>query len=206
MNRRSLLKLGGLALAGQGIPRLPLGAPALTSWPTEQARESDPDYSLRIAPVTVELDRSHILSTVGYNGTAPGPVLRMRAGRRVTVDVTNDTDTPELVHWHGMLVPPEVDGTEEESSPSVPPHGRRRFELLPGPAGSRRLSFPTSISRSSSGQVGAAKAARDSRSCFVILAARVELPRAVARAAADGDRHPKARMRRPRSKCRFNSR
>jgi len=95
------------------------------------------DYTLRIAPVTVELDPSHILSTIGYNGTAPGPVLRMREGKTVTVEVINDTDTPELVHWHGMLIPPEVDGTEEEGSPLVPPHGRRSFQLTPRPAGSR---------------------------------------------------------------------
>ncbi len=99
--------------------------------------EGHADYSLRIAPVTVELDPAHILSTIGYNGTAPGPVLRMKEGKPVTVDVINDTDTPEFVHWHGMLIPPEVDGTEEEGSPVVPPHGRRRFELTPGPAGSR---------------------------------------------------------------------
>ena len=95
------------------------------------------DYTLRIAPVTVELDPSHILSTIGYNGTAPGPVLRMREGKTVTVEVINDTYTPELVHWHGMLIPPEVDGTEEEGSPLVPPHGRRSFQLTPRPAGSR---------------------------------------------------------------------
>jgi FtsP/CotA-like multicopper oxidase with cupredoxin domain len=95
------------------------------------------DYTIHIAPVTVELDRTHILSTIGYNGTAPGPVLRMREGKQVTVDIINDTDTPELVHWHGMLIPPEVDGTEEEGSPFVPPHGRSRIQFTPGPAGSR---------------------------------------------------------------------
>jgi FtsP/CotA-like multicopper oxidase with cupredoxin domain len=115
-----------MALAYARVPRLPTGQPP-----------EDPDYLLRIAPVTVELDRSHILSTTGYNGSAPGPLLRMRAGRRVTVDVVNDTDTAELIHWHGMLIPPEVDGTAEEGSPVVAAHGRRRFELTPGPAGSR---------------------------------------------------------------------
>jgi FtsP/CotA-like multicopper oxidase with cupredoxin domain len=103
---------------------------------TERA-EGKADYTLNISPVTVEIDRSHILSTIGYNGTAPGPVLRMREGRPVTVDVINDTDTAEFVHWHGMLIPPELDGTEEEGSPPVPAHGRRRFKLTPGPAGSR---------------------------------------------------------------------
>ena len=71
--------------------------------PPAPAPDGKADYTLRIAPVTVELDRSHILSTIGYNGTAPGPVLRMREGKPVTVDVINDTDTPEFVHWHGML-------------------------------------------------------------------------------------------------------
>ena len=138
VNRRDILKLGGIALAQAGAPRLLVGsqAPAATS-SIASAVESKADYTLRIAPVTVELDRSRILSTIGYNGTAPGPVLRMREGKPVTVEVINDTDAPELVHWHGMLIPPEVDGTEEEGSPLVAPHGRHRFSLTPGPAGTR---------------------------------------------------------------------
>src|SRR5436853_37928 len=127
-----------MALAHAAAPRLPIGQSAGTPrLPTGHPPEDNPDYLLRIAPVTVELDRSHILSTIGYNGAAPGPLLRLRAGRRVGIDVVNDTDTPELVHWHGLLIPPEVDGTQEEGSPVVPPHGRRHFELTPGPAGSR---------------------------------------------------------------------
>jgi FtsP/CotA-like multicopper oxidase with cupredoxin domain len=137
MKRRDLLKLGSMALAQAGATRLPLLGQAGMPMPPAPAADSKADYTLRIAPVTVELDRSHILSTIGYNGTAPGPVLRMREGKPVTVDVINDTDTPEFVHWHGMLIPPEVDGTGEEGSPLVQPHGRRRFQLTPGPAGSR---------------------------------------------------------------------
>src|SRR6201987_732824 len=135
MKRRDLLKLGGMALTQAATARFPLLLPQTGA--TIPAAENKADYTLRIAPVTVELDRSHILSTIGYNGAAPGPLLRLRAGRRVGIDVVNDTDTPELVHWHGLLIPPEVDGTQEEGSPVVPPHGRRHFELTPGPAGSR---------------------------------------------------------------------
>ena len=138
MKRRELLKLGSLAFGQAALLRSPLGAQTsgqVGVAPT--AARSQADYTLRIAPVTVELDPSHILSTVGYNGSAPGPVLRMREGKPVTVEVINDTDTAELVHWHGMLIPPEVDGTEEEGSPMVEPHGRRQFTLIPGPAGSR---------------------------------------------------------------------
>ena len=97
----------------------------------------DAGVTLRIAPVTVELDHGNILSTIGYNGTAPGPLLRLKDGKPITVEVINDTDSPELVHWHGMLVPPEVDGSEEEGTPMVEPHSKRRYHLTPGPAGSR---------------------------------------------------------------------
>lgn len=142
LDRRELMRLGGIGLAGTAASRLPLLAQSgtgsgMTMPPASKAPDRKADYTLRIAPVTVELDRSHILSTIGYNGVAPGPVLRMREGRPVTVDVINDTDTPELVHWHGMLIPPEVDGTEEEGSPYVAARGRRQFQLTPGPAGSR---------------------------------------------------------------------
>ena len=49
----------------------------------------------------------------------------------------HDTDTPELVHWHGQLVPSDIDGAAEEGTPPVPPHGTRRYTLTPRPAGTR---------------------------------------------------------------------
>jgi len=137
VKRRDFLKLGGLALAQAEATRLLAARTGAAMSPGAGAADGKADYTLHIAPVTVELDRSHILSTIGYNGTAPGPVLRMREGQPVTVDVINDTDTPELVHWHGMLIPAEVDGTAEEGSPLVAAHGQRRFELTPRPAGTR---------------------------------------------------------------------
>ena len=127
MDRRSLLKAGGLVAAG--VAARPL-------WPSilQAARA---DFELRIAPVQVELDSQRSISTLGYNGSAPGPLLRMKAGRPVSVDIINETDTPELVHWHGMTIPAEADGTEEEGSPYVPPHGQRRVTFTPGPSGLR---------------------------------------------------------------------
>jgi FtsP/CotA-like multicopper oxidase with cupredoxin domain len=133
MKRRDLLKLGAFGMAHAGASRVALLGQTAPVVP----RAVKADYTLRIAPVAVELDRTRIISTIGYNGMAPGPVLRMREGKPVTVEVINDTDTPELVHWHGMLIPPEVDGTEEEGSPFVPPHGRQTIQLTPGPVGSR---------------------------------------------------------------------
>src|ERR1700739_3117600 len=120
MNRRDLLKLGPLAFAAAAarapsqIVMLP-GANTPPQTPTADTSE----FTLRIAPVTVELAPDRILSTIGYNGTSPGPVFRMKEGKPVTVNVINDTDTPEFVHWHGFLIPAEVDGVEEEETPPV---------------------------------------------------------------------------------------
>jgi FtsP/CotA-like multicopper oxidase with cupredoxin domain len=105
---------------------------------TDKTVDTTPaDFSLRIAPVALEIAPSHFISTIGYNGAAPGPVLRMREGKPVTVDVINDTDAAELVHWHGLFIPSEVDGAEEEGTPMVPPGGRHRYQFTPKPAGTR---------------------------------------------------------------------
>ena len=95
------------------------------------------DFTLEIAPITVELAQNRVISTVGYNGSAPGPLLRMKEGVPVTVNVVNQTDVPEFVHFHGLLIPSDVDGSEEEGTPPVPPHGSRRYQFTPTPSGTR---------------------------------------------------------------------
>ncbi|NUQ27178.1 MAG: multicopper oxidase domain-containing protein, partial [Acidobacteriaceae bacterium] len=95
------------------------------------------DITLHIEPVTVELAPDRILSTIGYNGSSPGPILRMKEGKPITVDVINRTDTPELVHWHGFLISPETDGVEEQGARPIPPQGTRRLQFTPALAASR---------------------------------------------------------------------
>jgi len=101
------------------------------------AHAAPADITLRIAPAALEIAPSHFVSTIAYNGTSPGPVLRLREGQRVSVEVINETDAAELVHWHGLHVPAEVDGAEEQGTPLVPAGGRRRYEFTPRPAGTR---------------------------------------------------------------------
>jgi FtsP/CotA-like multicopper oxidase with cupredoxin domain len=135
MNRRDFLKYGCGGAAGLGAARL-----QGSQMPMPQASApaaGGADVTLKIAPVIVQLDPNRAISTIGYNGCSPGPVLRMREGKPITVDVLNDTDVPELVHWHGFFIPPEVDGSEEEGTPMIPAHGRRRYQFVPRPAGTR---------------------------------------------------------------------
>jgi len=95
------------------------------------------DVTLRIGPVLVDIAKDHTISTIGYNGSVPGPLIRMREGVPVTVDLFNDTDAPELVHWHGQIIPADVDGAAEEQSLVVPANGHLRYRLTPQPAGAR---------------------------------------------------------------------
>jgi CopA family copper-resistance protein len=44
------------------------------------------------------------------NGQIPGPVLRWKEGEEVTIRVTNRMDVPSSLHWHGLILPPEMDG------------------------------------------------------------------------------------------------
>ena len=120
-----------------GLGKFP-GPPQHVMEPLKSKATGRPaDFNLQIAPMMVELAPQVVISTIGYNNKVPGPLLRTREGRSVTVDVVNDTDVPEYVHWHGLFVPPEVDGVEEEGTPPVPPHGTRRYQFVAKPAGSR---------------------------------------------------------------------
>lgn len=95
------------------------------------------DYTLRIKTSPVEIAPRRIISTTTYNGQFPGPLIRLKEGKQVTVDIFNDTDVPEQLHWHGQKVSVDVDGASEEGTPFIPAHGKRRISLVPGPAGFR---------------------------------------------------------------------
>ncbi len=128
-DRRSFIKIAALAPLVDAIPD-PRVAEA-------QAPDTRADFTIRIATGLVDLAPGRIVSTTLYNDQFPGPLLRFTEGQRAVVDVFNDTDTPELVHWHGQTVPSDVDGAAEEGTPFVPAHGMRRLTFVPRPSGFR---------------------------------------------------------------------
>jgi FtsP/CotA-like multicopper oxidase with cupredoxin domain len=127
-SRRDFLKTTGLA-AGAVLfsPKNVFAAGA----------ESAADHTIRIKVAPIEIAPNQIISTTTYNGQFPGPLLRFQEGREVTVDIFNETDTPEQLHWHGLKVSSEVDGAAEEGTPYIPAHGKRRIRFTPNPAGLR---------------------------------------------------------------------
>ena len=122
-------------LAGCGL--LLTGCAKSTTGPGANSPEGPADVTLRIGKVQAEIAKGHTISTIGYNGAMPGPLVRLREGAAVTVDLFNDTDTPELVHWHGLMLPVDMDGAAEEKSLEVPAHGHLRYKMTPQPAGAR---------------------------------------------------------------------
>jgi FtsP/CotA-like multicopper oxidase with cupredoxin domain len=134
IDRRSLLKhAAAVPLASTAFKPAPSVAQAADNPPDQEKA----DYTIRIATGLVELAPEHIVSTTLYNGQFPGPLLRLTEGKRVVVDIHNDTDTPEQLHWHGQFVPADVDGAAEEGTPFIPAHGTRRVAYVPGPSGFR---------------------------------------------------------------------
>lgn len=136
VGRRSFLRNGGLAL-GAGLvavsPRLH-GFEAVASAPQAAAKA---DYTLDIAPATLEIAPGVSVKTIAYNGQVPGPILRLREGVPVQIDVTNSSANADIVHWHGLAIDSLNDGAMEEGSPMIPPGGHLRYSFTPRPAGTR---------------------------------------------------------------------
>jgi len=95
------------------------------------------DYSLEIAPYALELSSHRVVKTIAYNAQVPGPLLRFQEGRPVTVKIANRTKNPEVVHWHGLFLPPDVDGAMEEGTPLLAPGATKNYTFTPRPSGFR---------------------------------------------------------------------
>lgn len=70
----------------------------------------------------VEIDTGEFVKTgIGYNGSSPGPVLAFEEGEEVTIKVTNNLDTDTSIHWHGLILPYQMDGVPKISYPGIKP-------------------------------------------------------------------------------------
>ncbi len=141
-SRRQFLKATGLAAGTvllspkESLAQMAAAMPQRES-KAAQNESGSADYTLRIQDSAVEIAPKRIISLTTYNGQFPGPLLRFKEGQPVTVEIYNDTDTPEQLHWHGQKVSADVDGAAEEGTPFIPAHGKRRIAFTPGPAGLR---------------------------------------------------------------------
>jgi FtsP/CotA-like multicopper oxidase with cupredoxin domain len=131
MNRREFLAATGALATQSAFGRCAFGGLA------SPLSNTKPDYRLRIGPCTLEIGKGIEVRTLAYNGQVPGPVLRMRKDIPVTIDVTNATSHPDLVHWHGLAIDSLNDGAMEEGSPMIAPGRALRYTFTPKPSGTR---------------------------------------------------------------------
>lgn len=125
MNRRKFIAQAATAVAGAIV------APAF-NW-----AEGQPDVRLEIAPLKLEIAPGKVIHTIAYNGRVPGPLIRWPEGKPIVIDVINRSPIPEIVHWHGLQIPSEMDGAQQEGSPMIPPGGQFRYAFTPRPSGFR---------------------------------------------------------------------
>jgi FtsP/CotA-like multicopper oxidase with cupredoxin domain len=77
-----------------------------TPQPTGQVKE----YNLRVTETSWELAPGVSTNALTFNGTVPGPTIRVTEGDTVRVTVTNESAEPTSVHWHGLHLPNAMDG------------------------------------------------------------------------------------------------
>jgi FtsP/CotA-like multicopper oxidase with cupredoxin domain len=85
-------------------------------------------FDLRIHPVAKMIgDRTHRM--LSYNGSIPGPTLRVQQGSEINVNVSNETEMDTTVHWHGLRLENRYDGVPHETQAPIPPGGRYTHRL-----------------------------------------------------------------------------
>lgn len=119
INRRSFVQ--GLAIGGAVAALNWGGTPVFGE---TQARTPDTltgsNFELTIYDLPVNITGRQRQATA-VNGSVPGPTLRWREGDLVTLAVTNCLKERTSIHWHGVRVPPEMDGVPGVSFPGIPP-------------------------------------------------------------------------------------
>ncbi|MFL5981638.1 MAG: multicopper oxidase domain-containing protein [Gaiellaceae bacterium] len=85
------------------------------------------EFDLRIAPVTKRI-RDSTVRMLAYNGSIPGPTLRVREASELVVNVANEGDLDATVHWHGLRLDNRYDGTHETQAP-IPVGGTFTYKI-----------------------------------------------------------------------------
>ena len=113
------LALGGVA-AGFGLARLPGFATESGQATTSRAVLTGNDFDLSIGELSVNFTGADRRATV-VNGQLPAPLLRWRQGDTVTLRVRNTLPVRSSIHWHGVILPADMDGVPGLSYMGIAP-------------------------------------------------------------------------------------
>ena len=127
ITRRSLLRgiaLGGAA-AGLGLWREPVWALAT---PNQAGVLAGTAFELSIGRTPINIT-GRAASAITVNGSLPGPILRWREGDDVTLRVRNTLTETSALHWHGILLPANMDGVPGLSFHGIEPGGDHLYRF-----------------------------------------------------------------------------
>jgi len=128
------------AAGGHGAPAPSEGVPDATAERGGQVLEPRVEggvwvYELETRPVRWQILPGTRVTAYTYNGTVPGPEIRVPYGQRVRVVVTNSLPDPTTVHWHGIAVPNAMDGVPGVTQEPIEPGATFTYEFDAVPAG-----------------------------------------------------------------------
>lgn len=128
VSRRDFLRTGALGLttlgAGMLLPRPTWAMSDIAG--LDSASSVSGDLRIGAAPVTIDGRKA---TATGINGTVPGPLLRWREGELLDLTVHNALDDSSSIHWHGLLLPSNMDGVPGLSFAGIEPGGSYRYRF-----------------------------------------------------------------------------
>ena len=113
-------------MASDNFPTSTAGLAPSVETPVVELSDGD-ELDLTIAPVTKEID-GDTLRMLAYNGSIPGPTLKVKQGSEIVVNVRNEGDLEATVHWHGLRLDNRYDGTHETQAP-IPVGGSFTYRI-----------------------------------------------------------------------------
>ncbi|WP_214321469.1 multicopper oxidase domain-containing protein [Nonomuraea sediminis] len=111
---------------------------SVTSLTEPDTGPPDRRFTLEAREQRVKLASGAVVDAWAFNGSVPGPEIRVRVGELVEITLVNHLTSANVsVHWHGMHVPNAADGVPGVTQDAVPPGGRfvYRFRVRPGDVG-----------------------------------------------------------------------
>jgi FtsP/CotA-like multicopper oxidase with cupredoxin domain len=115
------------AMPTESFPTDPTGLPEATR-PQQLELAPGDTLELQVGPVAKRLGDTRV-RMLGYNGSIPGPTLKVRQGSEIIVHVTNQGDLDTTVHWHGLRLENKYDGVPHETQAPIPVGGEFTYRI-----------------------------------------------------------------------------
>jgi FtsP/CotA-like multicopper oxidase with cupredoxin domain len=119
----------------------------VSSWPKAAANYEPQtrEFTLTASEFDWEIQPGNTVRAWGYNQQVPGPEIRVKEGDLVRVTLQNELPVATTIHWHGLMVPPEMDGPAGLSQAPLEPGETFVYEFIAKPAGTRMYHSHTDV-------------------------------------------------------------